>query len=180
MACAHFFPFCRSSDGGIWRRRRVQFGRRTVHVPANSKTDKTCHYQPGSGYHQPMRIFHLGELYRAFSVRGFRQHGGDRLRDTWPTVKIAIAYRHGTRFDAVSSRGKRMAKRPQDMSLVIFVSVSAHPFWRRYLGACLRIQKFRSRRPGSGTKSGRTCSRNSAFCAAVIQGSLVGAEIIPD
>src|SRR5258706_10315466 len=33
----------------------------------------------------------------------------------------------------------------------IFVSVSAHPFWRRYLGACLRIQKFRSRRPGSGT-----------------------------
>src|SRR4029077_2545567 len=39
----------------------------------------------------------------------------------------------------------------------IFVSVSAHPFWRRYLGACLRIQKFRSRRPGSGTNSGRTC-----------------------
>ena len=33
---------------------------------------------------------------------------------------------------------------------------------------------------GSGTKSGRTCSRNSAFCTAVIQGSLVGAEIIPD
>src|SRR4029077_17167439 len=62
----------------------------------------------------------------------------------------------------------------------IFVSVSAHPFWWRYLGACLRIQKFRSRRPGSGTKSGRTCSRNSAFCAAVIQGSLVGAAIIPD
>ena len=57
----------------------------------------------------------------------------------------------------------------------IFVSVSAHPFWWRYLGACLRIQKFRSRRPGSGTKSGRPCSRNSAFCAAVIQGSLVGA-----
>jgi hypothetical protein len=37
----------------------------------------------------------------------------------------------------------------------IFVSVSAHPFRRRYLGACLCIQKFRSRRPGSGTKSGR-------------------------
>ena len=50
----------------------------------------------------------------------------------------------------------------------IFVSVSAHPFWWRYLGARLHIQKFRSRRPGSGTKSGRTCSRNSAFCAAVI------------
>src|SRR5260370_23004565 len=32
----------------------------------------------------------------------------------------------------------------------MFVSVCAHPFWRRYLGACLRIQKFRSRRPGSG------------------------------
>ena len=38
--------------------------------------------------------------------------------------------------------------------------------------ACLRIQKFRSRRPGSGTKSGRTCSRNSVFCAAVSQESL--------
>jgi len=47
-------------------------------------------------------------------------------------------------------------------------------------GGCLRIQKFRSRRPGSGAKSDRTCSRNSAFCAAVIQGSWVGAAIIPD
>ena len=28
---------------------------------------------------------------------------------------------------------------------------------------CLCIQKFRSRRPGSGAKSDRTCSRNSAF-----------------
>src|SRR5260221_11250696 len=45
----------------------------------------------------------------------------------------------------------------------IFVSVSAHPFWWRYLGACLRNQKFRSRRPGLGPKSGRTSSRNSAF-----------------
>ena len=61
-----------------------------------------------------------------------------------------------------------------------FVSVSAHPFWWRFLAACLRIQKFRSRRPGSGAKSGRTCSRNSAFCAAVIQGSLVDAAIIPN
>ena len=55
-----------------------------------------------------------------------------------------------------------------------FVSVSAHPFWWRYVGACLRIQKFRSRCPGSS----RACNRNSAFCAAVIQGSLVGAAII--
>jgi hypothetical protein len=60
MAIAHFFPFFgHSSDGGIWV--LVVFGRRTVHVPANSKTDKTCHYQAGSGYHQPIRIFHLGE-----------------------------------------------------------------------------------------------------------------------
>src|SRR5712671_5454179 len=29
---------------------------------------------------------------------------------------------------------------------------------------------------GLGTKSGRTCSRNSAFCAAVIQGSLESAR----
>src|SRR6266480_37644 len=62
MACAHFFPFCRSSDGGIWRRRvQMVFGRLTVHVPAKSKTDKTRHDQPGPGYHQPMRILHLGE-----------------------------------------------------------------------------------------------------------------------
>src|SRR5258708_663060 len=52
----------------------------------------------------------------------------------------------------------------------IFVSVSAHPFWRRYLGACLRIQKFRSRRPGSGTKSGRTCSTTSIVIAGPDQG----------
>ena len=62
----------------------------------------------------------------------------------------------------------------------ISVSVSAHPFWWRYLGACLRIQKFRYRRPGLGPKSGRTCSRNSAFRNAVIQGTLVGAAIIPN
>src|SRR5258707_1201187 len=64
MACAHFFPLGPSSDGGIWRRRRrvqIVFGRRTVHVPAKSKTDKTRHHQPGPGYHQPMRILHLGE-----------------------------------------------------------------------------------------------------------------------
>src|SRR5258706_10271480 len=61
MASAHFFPF--SSNGGIWRRRRVQivFGRLTVHVSAKPKTEKTRHHQQGSGYHQPMRIFHLGE-----------------------------------------------------------------------------------------------------------------------
>jgi hypothetical protein len=66
MAIAHFFPFFgHSSNGGIWRRRRVLvvFGRRTVHVPANSKTDKTRHHQPGSSYHHPMRIFHLGEHF---------------------------------------------------------------------------------------------------------------------
>jgi hypothetical protein len=33
---------------------------------------------------------------------------------------------------------------------------------------------------GFGTKSVRTCSGNSAFCAAVIQGSLVDAAIIPN
>ena len=61
MACAHFFPFFgHSRNGGIWRRRRVLvvFGRLTVHVPANPRTDKTRHYQDGSGYHHPMRIFH--------------------------------------------------------------------------------------------------------------------------
>src|SRR5258708_2162031 len=46
----------------------------------------------------------------------------------------------------------------------------SHPFWRRYLGACLRIQKFRSRRPGSGTKSGRTCSTTSIVIAGTDQG----------
>jgi hypothetical protein len=62
-ACAHFFAFGAISNGGIWRRRRVQiiFGGLTVHVPAKSNTDKTRHQQPGSGYHQPMWIFHLGE-----------------------------------------------------------------------------------------------------------------------
>ncbi len=33
---------------------------------------------------------------------------------------------------------------------------------------------------GLGYESDRACSRNSAFCAAVIQGSRVGAAIIPD
>jgi hypothetical protein len=48
---------------GVRRRRWLQivFGRRTVHVPAKSKSDKTRHHQPGSGYHHPMRIFHLEE-----------------------------------------------------------------------------------------------------------------------
>src|SRR5258705_13821287 len=56
MACAHFFLF----NGGVRRRRWLQivFGRRTVHVPAKSKSDKTHHHQPGSGYYQPMRILH--------------------------------------------------------------------------------------------------------------------------
>jgi hypothetical protein len=80
MACAHFFPFGRSSDGGIWRRRRVQvvFGRLKVPVPANPKTDKTRHHQPGSGYHHPMRIFHLGEhvISFAFSRRAPRSSSG--------------------------------------------------------------------------------------------------------
>src|SRR5258708_33246172 len=68
MVCAHFFPFCRSSDGGIWRRRRVQivFGRLTVHVPAKSKTDKTQQHQTGPGHHHPMRILHRGERISHF------------------------------------------------------------------------------------------------------------------
>jgi hypothetical protein len=46
MACAHFFLFGLSSNGGIWRRRRVQivFGRLKVPVPAKSKTDKPEHH----------------------------------------------------------------------------------------------------------------------------------------
>jgi hypothetical protein len=53
MACAHFFLF----NGGVRRRRWLQivFGRRTVHVLAKSKSDKTRHHQPGPGYHHPMR-----------------------------------------------------------------------------------------------------------------------------
>jgi hypothetical protein len=39
---------------------QIVFGRLTVHVSAKSKTEKTRHHQQGSGYHQPMRIFHLG------------------------------------------------------------------------------------------------------------------------
>jgi hypothetical protein len=38
---------------------QIVFGRRTVHVPAKSKTDKTRHHQPGSSYHHPMRIFEV-------------------------------------------------------------------------------------------------------------------------
>src|SRR5258706_6293658 len=34
----------------------------------------------------------------------------------------------------------------------IFVSVGVHPFWWRFLAPCLRIQKFRSRRPGSSAE----------------------------
>jgi hypothetical protein len=58
-----FFPFGPSSNGGICRRRRVQivFGRLKAPLPANPKTDETRHHQPGSGYHHPMRIHHLGE-----------------------------------------------------------------------------------------------------------------------
>jgi hypothetical protein len=37
------------------------------------------------------------------------------------------------------------------------------------LAPCLRIQKFRSRRPGSGADSGRICSRNFDFRATVIR-----------
>src|SRR5258705_13223946 len=40
------------------------------------------------------------------------------------------------------------------------VSVGAHPLWRRFLAPCLRIQKFRSRRPAS--------ARNPSALAAVI------------
>ena len=51
----------------------------------------------------------------------------------------------------------------------ILVSVGVRAFWWRFLAPCLRIQKFRSRRPGSGANSGRICSRNSDFRANVIR-----------
>jgi hypothetical protein len=38
--------------------------------------------------------------------------------------------------------------------------VGAHPFWWRFLAPCLRIQKFRSRRPGSSAKFDRTTPVN--------------------
>src|SRR5260221_14220737 len=39
---------------------------KVANVPAKSKTDKTGHHQDGSGYHHPVRIFHLGESHFPF------------------------------------------------------------------------------------------------------------------
>ena len=54
------------------------------------------------------------------------------------------------------------------------------PFERGFLASRLRIQKFRSRRPGSGTNSGRIRSRNCDFRASVIRDFGDGIGVIPD
>src|SRR5258708_6754789 len=51
----------------------------------------------------------------------------------------------------------------------ILVSAGVYPFRWRFLAPCLRIQKFRSRRPALSVKSDCTSPRKSAFCVAVIR-----------
>jgi hypothetical protein len=51
----------------------------------------------------------------------------------------------------------------------ILVSAGVYAFRWRFLAPCLRIQKFRSRRPALSVKSDCTSPRKSAFCVAVIR-----------
>jgi hypothetical protein len=61
-------------------------------------------------------------------------------------------------------------------------SVSAYggAFERGFLALCLRIQKFRSRQPGSGPNSDRIRSRNCNFSSQRNSRCRGGVEVIPD
>ena len=77
-----FLPLGTTEGFGAAAGSQIVFGRRTVHVLAKSKSDKTRHHQPGPGYHHPMRIHRRTRHFPfAFSCRArSRTDFKDRLR----------------------------------------------------------------------------------------------------